>query len=81
MTWAEFCIRQYAYRRIDKNDWRKVREIAYSALVGSHLDHKKLPKTQNDFIRLDEVDNSVTDIMKEKIKQAQEQYFKQKDNG
>ena len=50
MTWAEFCIRQYAYRRMDKHSWYKVREIAYSAMIGSHIDPKKLPKTKEKFI-------------------------------
>jgi hypothetical protein len=76
MTWAEFCIRQHAYRRMDKDQWMKVREIAYSALVGSHLDPKKLPKTKNDFIKLDEKQEKVTDLMKEAINNARNAFFK-----
>ena len=38
---------------MDKNDWYKVREIAYASLIGSHSDPKKLPKTKNNFIPLD----------------------------
>jgi len=80
MTWAEFCIRAHAFRRIDKNEWRKVREIAYSALIGSHIDPKKLPKTKNDFIPLDEKNTDVTDFMKERIKEARAMFFKESQN-
>jgi len=77
MTWAEFCIRQHAYRRMDKSEWYKVREIAYAAIVGSHLDPKKLPKNQEAFMSLDGGKKDVTDIMKQTIKQAQERFKKE----
>ena len=76
MTWAEFCIRQHAYRRMDKAEWYKVREIAYAAIVGSHYDPNKIPKTQEDFLPLNEK-KGVTDSMKDKIRQAQERFFKE----
>jgi len=79
MTWAEFCIRQHAYRRIEKNDWYKVREIAYSSLIGSHVDPKKLPKSKEKFIPLDSVKNKMNiDRMKQIILQAKEKYIKDK---
>jgi hypothetical protein len=77
MTWAEFCIRQHAYRRIQKNDWYKVREVAYSALIGSHIDPKKLPKSKDKFIPLDsEVSQGLSDAAKDAIINAQKQYNK-----
>jgi hypothetical protein len=53
MTWAEFLIRQHAYHRIEKNEWYKIREIAYAALIGSHSDPNKLPKSKEKFMPLD----------------------------
>lgn len=53
MSWREFLLRQIGYNREQKNEWFKVREIAYSALTGAHIDPKKLPKSKEDFIPLD----------------------------
>jgi hypothetical protein len=75
MTWAEFLIRQHAYRRIQKNDWYKVREIAYSSLIGSHIDPKKLPKSKDKFIPLDdEKDNTLNPKQMMQILKATKQY-------
>jgi hypothetical protein len=53
MSWREFLLRQIGYQREQKNEWYKVREIAYCALVGSHQDPKKLPKNKENFIPLE----------------------------
>jgi hypothetical protein len=76
MTWAEFLIRQHAYHRIQKNEWYKVREIAYSSLIGSHIDPKKLPKSKEKFIPLDESNNrtDTVDAVRNAILKAQKEY-------
>jgi len=76
MTWAEFLIRLYAYKRREKKAWFKVREIAWYSLIGSHVDPKKIPKDKEKFIRL-ENKNTTTDLIKERIKEAQRKYFKE----
>ena len=84
MTWAEFCIRQHAYRRMEKQSWYKVREIAYSAMIGSHMDPKKLPKSKELFIPLDggeKRQKQVTDVMRAAMKKAADDYNKNKKNG
>lgn len=86
MTWAEFRIRQFAYRRIEKSEWYKVREIAYNALIAPSYDPKKLPKTREKFMPLEADENSVlSDKQTEAIKNAQAQYLidlqKAKKNG
>jgi len=79
MTWAEFLIRQHAYYRIEKNNWYKVREIAYSSLIGSHSDPKKLPKSKNDFIPLDDSNNnSLNENQIAVYKQVLEEYNNRK---
>ena len=55
MTWAEFQIRLFAYNRIQKREWYKVRELAWISLIGSHQDPKKLPKSKEKFMPLDDV--------------------------
>lgn len=80
MTWAEFRIRQFAYRRMDKYSWIKVREIAYQALVGSHVDPKKLPRNQEAYLPLEGSSKSkkeLTDMQLDAIRKAQELYRKQ----
>tara|TARA_R110002167_G_scaffold147336_3_gene339477 strand:+ start:2736 stop:2972 length:237 start_codon:yes stop_codon:yes gene_type:complete len=75
MTWAEFLIRQHAYHRIEKNEWYKVREMAYASLIGSHIDPKKLPKSKEKFIPLDaEVEKGISDFARNAILKAQQEY-------
>lgn len=81
MTWAEFRIRQFAYRRMDRNEWYKVREIAYSALIGSHVDPKKLPKNKDKFMKLDNRQAEATEQAKEKMRKVAEIYRLQKGNN
>lgn len=52
MTFAEFQIRLFAYKRMQLEDWRKFRLVAYNALIAPYQDHKKLPKTMDKFMDL-----------------------------
>lgn len=54
MPWCEYLIKCYAWRRMDTNEWRRARMIAFNARIGSHLDPKRLPKTEHDFLPLDD---------------------------
>ena len=74
MTWSEFLIRQHAYHRIEKNEWYKIREIAYASLIGSHIDPKKLPKSKEKFIPLDSSNDLEIDKMRQTILKAQQAY-------
>lgn len=42
-----------AYRRIEKEKWRRARLIAFYSMIGSHLDPKKLPKSEENWLRID----------------------------
>ena len=78
MTWAEFQIRAFAYWRLEERNDLRAREIAWSSLIGSHYNPKKLPKTKEHFWTIGEKKESKSTIaMQEAIKQAQEDYFKQ----
>ena len=79
MTWGEFKIRLHAFKRIERKEWYKVREIAWNSLIGSHVNPKKLPKTKNAFIALDSKKKGIiTNKMAERIKQVQQEYLEQK---
>lgn len=83
MSWAEFLIRSHAYKRKELRHWQKVRKIAYAAIVGSHQDPKKLPKTETAYMPLEHsetVKKGVTDSQKETFLTAYNNYLKQK-NG
>lgn len=78
MTWAEFRIRLYAYHRMEKTDWYKVREIAYNARYGSHLETKRIP-TKEKFMQLEPKKAiKANAIRMARIKQVQDEYHRQK---
>lgn len=84
MTWAEFQIRLFAYNRMEKLSWYKIRELAWCSVTGSHLDPKKMPKTKEQFWNLDNDSQSksrVSPAQKEAFLTAMAQYVKQTENG
>lgn len=44
MTWREFCLRSYGYKRQEEKEWQRARFVAFNALTGFHRNPKKLPK-------------------------------------
>lgn len=78
MTWAEFQIRLFAFNRIEKNNWFKLREIMWITLISSHQDPKKLPKSKDAFMSLDiksKKTNGITDEQKEAFLKATQNYL------
>lgn len=77
MTWAEFQIRLFAYNRMQKNEWFKIREIAWASLVGSHQDPKKLPKSKEAFMPLNgnKPKQGVSEAQKEAFRKAMQEYL------
>lgn len=80
MTWAEFQIRLYSYRRQQERLDLRAREIAWTSLIGSHSNPKKLPKTKQKFWQIGDNTIKQTSAMQDAIKKAQEQYLKAKQN-
>jgi hypothetical protein len=79
MTWAEFCIRLFAYQRLDKKEWYKVRAIAYEIYLSRPLKVKHV--NINKFMALDKEDKpKLTEAQRGAAKKAIELYQKQK-NG
>jgi len=84
MTFAEFQIRLFAYKRMQLRDWEKVRLIAWTALTGSHQESKKLPKSIDKFMSLDfggKPKSGVSDSQKERYLQAMKEYLNKVNNG
>lgn len=82
MSWAEFCIRSYAYRRQEKARLIEMRELLYTTLIAPHYDPKKLPKTRESFMPL-EGKKQVTEKQKEAFLAVAKEYYqkKKKQNG
>ena len=53
MAWCEYLLKCYAWERMEREKWRKVRLIAFEARVGSHVDPKTLPRTIEQYMPLD----------------------------
>ena len=84
MTFAEFQIRLFAYKRMQLRDWEKVRQIAWSAFIGSHQDPKKMPKSIDKFMALDfggKPKSGVSENQKERFLQAMKEYKNKVNNG
>lgn len=83
MTFAEFQIRLFAYKRMQLREWEKVRQISWSAFIGSHQDPKKMPKTIDKFMNLgnDKPKANVTQEQKDRFMSAMAEYLKQAKNG
>tara|TARA_R110002126_G_scaffold10882_4_gene50005 strand:+ start:892 stop:1137 length:246 start_codon:yes stop_codon:yes gene_type:complete len=69
MTMAEFNIRYFALNRIEEKKDLRTREVGFSALVGSHLDPKKLPKSKKEYWGIG-VDNVVNRSKKDAMRSA-----------
>lgn len=76
MSWAEFRIRQYGYNRRQKDEWFKIREIAYASYIAPSVDLKKIPSKEQ-FMPL-EGKKGVSDKIKERMKEAVNKYKEEK---
>ena len=52
MTWAEFQIRLFAYKRMDLYHWQKLRELMWINYIAPHQDPKKMAKRKETFLPL-----------------------------
>jgi hypothetical protein len=79
MTMAEFNIRLFSFKRLERNKEVLFREVAWQSLVGSHADPKKIPKNRQKFWQIGEVskiDKETKDRMKEAMLRAMSNYTK-----
>ena len=52
MTWAEFQIRLFAYKRMDLYKWQMLREMMWTTYIAPHQDIKKMAKRKEIFLPL-----------------------------
>lgn len=68
MTWSEFQIRLFAYKRQDLYEWQKLRELMWTTYIAPHQDYTKMVKRKELFLPLEndqKVKIGVTDAQKE----------------
>ena len=79
MTWAEFLIRLYGWKREQERQEHSLREMAWVTYIAPHQDPKKMKKSKEAFWPMKKnKSNTVTDDMRAAIKKAQEEYLEQK---
>ena len=80
MSFAEFQIRLFAWKRCQEREWEKVRFLAWHAMTGSHQNPKRLPKSLNQFMALG-IDKkqgaTISEAQKERFLEATKEYLKQ----
>ena len=81
MSFAEFQIRLFAWKRTEERAWEKVRILAWYSMTGSHQDPKKMPKSISQFMSL-ELDNkqnsAITEAHKQRFLEAMKEDVKNK---
>jgi hypothetical protein len=81
MSFAEFQIRLFAYRRVQEREWEKIRFIGWCATTGSHMNPKKLPKSLNQFMPLSldkKTATGISEAQKQRFLEATKEYVKNK---
>lgn len=79
MSFAEFQIRLFAWKRTQEREWEKVRILAWYCMTGSHMDPKKMPKSITHFMSLDidKKQNVISEAHKQRFLDAMKEYVKQ----
>ena len=79
MTWAEFQIRLFAYKRQDLYEWQKLRELMWITYIAPHQDPKKMTSNKNKFLPLGTESGSnngrVSDEMKQRFLGEYQKYL------
>lgn len=79
-TWAEYCIRSHGYHRLQQKEWEKVRVMAWHSLIAPNADPKKLPKSMQKFMPLEDKVRPVN-VGHELFFQLEREYLEQKERA
>lgn len=81
MTLSEYALRVEGYKREQTRQLYRDRRTWYNSLVGPHWDPKKLPRSEQAYLRIPEYDDPKQDVkegLREMWKQSVEKYNKAK---
>lgn len=75
MPYCEFILKAQAYHRMQNEQLKRIRFNTFYSMIGSHLDPKKLPKSESNFLPIEEERKSqISDEMRELFKKRQREY-------
>lgn len=74
MPWCEYISKSFAYDRQQRDEWKKVKYLAYHSLLASpYIDPKKLPSLQqfvsNESKPIKRVSNEQRDLFLQEVKE------------
>ena len=84
MSWAEFRIRLFAYKRIKQNELELIRAASYMVASGNvySMNPKKFPNTIDKFWKIEKPKDKAKQKQRiEALRQLQQEYLKKKQNG
>ena len=76
MTWAEFQIRLFAYKRQDLYKWQMWRELMWVTYIAPHQDVKKMAKRKEQFLPLNNDKKHTGGITEEHKQRFIKEYIK-----
>jgi len=80
MTFSEYLLRVEGWHRVQKRQLYRDRRTWYNTLVGPHWDPKKLPRSEQAYLPIDEEDKpKMSPNVKDRWNKAVEEYNKKKD--
>ena len=77
MSWREYTLKSFAYHRIEKDDWRKVRLMAYYTRYAPYIKTERIPNIEQ-FMPLGDKVQSISDIARKNFLEASRKYYENK---
>jgi hypothetical protein len=81
MTWAEFQIRLFAYKRIEVVEFQKLRELMWTVYIAPHLNPKQMDKTKTSFMPLPTDKNQSKGVSEQQRENFLKEYQKWQKNS
>jgi len=76
MTWAEFQIRLFSYKRQDLYKWQMLRELMWTSYIAPNQDPKKMIKRKEQFLPLNNDRKQVKGVSEEQKANFLKAYIK-----
>ncbi len=76
MTWSEFQIRLFAYKRQDLYKWQQLRELMWITYIAPHQDPKKMVKRKESLLSLKDDKKVISGVTPEQKERFLKEYLK-----
>lgn len=81
MTWSEFQIRLFSFKRMEVVEFQKLRELMWTVYVAPHLDPKRMDKTKTSFMPLPTDKKNTKGVTEEQKQNFIKEYVKWQKNS